>query len=363
MNKPIHPRRKRLKLASQRNNLKVSPLTRRRKVRSPIRSDISSETHTSDVVQNIIAKSPRKDAFPTPKLNYENSLNLRPIILNVKEKRRSNEFLECVATEHSPDIYIRGRKERSPSDAESLRTKYNCLKDFNEMQWLSKRGQDEKYRRHKRNNDYMELWFEFLDVDGDKSVSAEELEDPLVSLGLAKNRQEAEKLVSMYDQDGDMELDFNEFQKLLQGKRVTSKRVPLKDRMYRKKSLIASQRKNDKQNFRNTTEARIDAMFDKISNGSIRAANSLPLDMSISAYRRKLLMDANMSPRPEERRKGMYVLKGILESRKSAQKPQPKISGGGGKLQSSKTADKLVSKEMGVSMFRRLAHRVSSKPS
>ena len=62
----------------------------------------------------------------------------------------------------------------------------------------------------------MELWFEFLDVDGDKSVSAEELEDPLVSLGLARNREEAEKLVSMYDQDGDMELDFNEFQKLQQ---------------------------------------------------------------------------------------------------------------------------------------------------
>lgn len=354
MNKSIRPRQKKLQLPSQQKRLRVSPLTRR-KVRSPTTNNISSQTPTSDVVQTIISKSSRKNAFPTPKLNYEKSANLRPIILNVKEKRR----VKGTATEESPDVYIRGRKDKSFRDTERLRTKYNCLKHFDEMQWLSKRGQDEKSRRCKRNNEYMELWFEFLDVDGDKSVSAEELEDPLVSLGLARNREEAEKLVSMYDQDGDMELDFNEFQKLLQGKRVNNKRVPLKDRMYRKKSLIASQKKNDKLNYRNTTEARIDAMFDKISNGSIRAANGLPLDMSISAYRRKLLMDANMSPRPEEKRKGMYVLKGILESRKSASKSHLKVSGEGSELQSSKPVDKLAKKQKGISMFRRLAQSVS----
>ena len=247
MNEPIHPRQKKLRLPSQQKSLRVSPLTRR-KVRSPTTNGISSQTPTSDVVQTIISKSSRKNAFPTPKLNYEKSAHLRPIILHVKEKRRAKGYPEAVATERSPNVYIRGRKDKSFRDAEHLRTKYNCLKHFDEMQWLSKRGQDENSRRCKRNHDYMELWFEFLDVDGDKSVSAEELEDPLVSLGLARNREEAEKLVSMYDQDGDMELDFNEFQKLLQGKRVNNKRVPLKDRMYRKKSLIASQRKNDKLN-------------------------------------------------------------------------------------------------------------------
>ena len=152
-------------------------------------------------------------------------------------------MLEGAATEESPDVYIRGRKDKSLRDAERLRTKYDCLKHFDEMQWLSKRGQDEKSRRCKRNNEYMELWFEFLDVDGDKSVSAEELEDPLVSLGLARNREEAEKLVSMYDQDGDMELDFNEFQKLLQGKRVNNSECLLRTECTEKISYCVSEKK------------------------------------------------------------------------------------------------------------------------
>ena len=42
-------------------------------------------------------------------------------------------------------------------------------------------------------------------------------------------------LVKMYDQDGDMELDFDEFSKLLQGKRVNKGRVPLKNRTYSRK--------------------------------------------------------------------------------------------------------------------------------
>ena len=55
-------------------------------------------------------------------------------------------------------------------------------------------------------------------------------------------------------------------------------------------------------------------MFDDISSGKV-GTHGLPLDMSISAYRRKLLMDANMSPRDEDKRKGLLVLRGILSSR------------------------------------------------
>ena len=98
MNKSIRPRQQRLQLPSQQKRLRVSPLTRR-KVRSPTANDISSQTPTSDVVQTIISKSPRKNAFPTPKLNYEKSANLRPIILNVKEKRRAKGCSEGAATE------------------------------------------------------------------------------------------------------------------------------------------------------------------------------------------------------------------------------------------------------------------------
>ena len=138
MNEPIQPRQKKLRLPSQQKSLRVSPLTRR-KVRSPTTNGISSQTPTSDVVQTIISKSSRKNAFPTPKLNYEKSAHLRPIILHVKEKRRAK---GTKPARNEPNVYIRGRKDKSFRDAEHLRTKYNCLKHFDEAM-LSKRGQDE----------------------------------------------------------------------------------------------------------------------------------------------------------------------------------------------------------------------------
>ena len=47
----------------------------------------------------------------------------------------------------------------------------------------------------------------------------------------------------MYDQDGDMELDFNEFQKLLQGKRVNNKRVLLRIECTEKNLLLRLRKK------------------------------------------------------------------------------------------------------------------------
>ena len=335
-------------------NLRISPIRRQRRLR---KSSPSKPTtiQTSTPVSSMPPTSPKPDLnnFPTPKLNYENSLVLQPIIQDVKEKREAEEQIKQFndSVELSDPVYIAARKARDSKDIGISKKNFENLREFQEIQWLSKRGQAEKKKRTKRNDEYMMLWFDFLDVDGDESVSAEELEDPLVSLGLAKNRNEAEKLVKMYDQDGDMELDFDEFRKLLQGKRVNKGRVPLKDRMYRKKH---SKKRNGKSNYHNTTESRIDAMFDKISSGSVRSADGLPLDMSISAYRRKLLMDANMSPRDDDKRKGMYVLQGIIESRNAAQKAlaeQKKLAENGKMIQ--------PQKPVGLSMFRQLAHRVS----
>lgn len=178
-----------------------------------------------------------------------------------------------------------------------------------ELSWLNRRGVGEDKQRRTNHEQYMKAWFSFLDEDESGDIGVDELEDPLISLGLAHSRKDAEELVEQYDEDGDMELSYQEFRLLLMGKERKAKRVALKDRITRKKIAWKNQ-----SNPKKTTESRIESMFDDISSGKV-GTHGLPLDMSISAYRRKLLMDANMSPRDEDKRKGLLVLRGILSSR------------------------------------------------
>ena len=62
-----------------------------------------------------------------------------------------------------------------------------------------------QYQRVKDNAEMkkeLKSWFDFLDKDGSGEITVEELEDPLISMGLAKNRAEVESLVNKVDWDG-----------------------------------------------------------------------------------------------------------------------------------------------------------------
>ena len=56
----------------------------------------------------------------------------------------------------------------------------------------------------------MKTWFEFLDADGSGEVGLEELEDPLVSVGLARSREDVEDLVKLVDKSGNGEINLKE---------------------------------------------------------------------------------------------------------------------------------------------------------
>ncbi|KAK3261868.1 hypothetical protein CYMTET_29247 [Cymbomonas tetramitiformis] len=61
-------------------------------------------------------------------------------------------------------------------------------------------------------------WFDSMDADGSGEISADELQDPLMSTGIARNRQEVEYVVSTVDDDGSGEIGFEEFLRLLKPK-------------------------------------------------------------------------------------------------------------------------------------------------
>ena len=58
--------------------------------------------------------------------------------------------------------------------------------------------------------------FRALDEDGGESIGVDELEDPLIALGLVNDRAQVEKMVLEIDDDANIE--FEEFLQLVKGK-------------------------------------------------------------------------------------------------------------------------------------------------
>lgn len=53
--------------------------------------------------------------------------------------------------------------------------------------------------------------FSSLDGDGSGSIGTEELEEPLIGLGFADNREEVKQMIELVDQDGSGQIEFPEF--------------------------------------------------------------------------------------------------------------------------------------------------------
>lgn len=80
---------------------------------------------------------------------------------------------------------------------------------------MEKRGKKElKYY----SNDQIELlrkYFNQLDLDGSGTISPSEIEEMLISLGLARTREEVEEMICELDVNGNGELEFDEFLTML----------------------------------------------------------------------------------------------------------------------------------------------------
>ena len=63
----------------------------------------------------------------------------------------------------------------------------------------------------------MRDYFNSLDEDGSGSIGVEELEDPLIALGLVDNRQQVQQIVQLVDEDGSEMIEFGEFLSIIKG--------------------------------------------------------------------------------------------------------------------------------------------------
>lgn len=71
---------------------------------------------------------------------------------------------------------------------------------------------NEEYRRKIRD------YFDSLDLLGTGSIGITELEEPLITLGIAKGKNEVKKIMDEIDEDGSGEIEFGEFLQILKGK-------------------------------------------------------------------------------------------------------------------------------------------------
>jgi len=56
-----------------------------------------------------------------------------------------------------------------------------------------------------------------LDEDGSGSIGVDELEEPLIALGLVDNRQQVQSIVQLVDDDGSEMIEFAEFLTIIKG--------------------------------------------------------------------------------------------------------------------------------------------------
>jgi len=82
-------------------------------------------------------------------------------------------------------------------------------------QWLRKHGKEKYIDFNEEQMTILNDCFNDLDEDGSQAIGVDELEDPLIALGLVDNRAQVVEMVASIDDD--LQIDFEEFLKLVKG--------------------------------------------------------------------------------------------------------------------------------------------------
>eukprot|EP01017_Pseudomicrothorax_dubius_P019234 TRINITY_DN2115_c0_g1_i12.p1 TRINITY_DN2115_c0_g1~~TRINITY_DN2115_c0_g1_i12.p1 ORF type:complete len:277 (+),score=93.29 TRINITY_DN2115_c0_g1_i12:50-880(+) len=164
-----------------------------------------------------------------------------------------------------------------PKDTGQFRSQYI------ERQWMKKHGMKDFIDFDDNERQNLHKYFNSLDGDGSGSIGVDELEDPLIALGLVQTREDVEKLVKLVDEDGSGQIEFDEFLSIMS---------TIKNNSELKASPIFS-------------------FFKRMIDGEQlmdRMDKNIPFKLNVSQFRRKRIMDAIMSSSKEDKDSGMKIL-------------------------------------------------------
>lgn len=122
-----------------------------------------------------------------------------------------------------------------------------------------------------------------MDTDGSGAIGIDELEDPLIGLGLAENREEVMEMIAAVDEDGSNMIEFGEFLAIIKGSAGSG-----------------------------ATEkaAKINKFFKDMTTGKL-ASEGISFKMSVQKMRRDYLKDALMGDDQSKQEFGKKILKNI----------------------------------------------------
>ena len=81
--------------------------------------------------------------------------------------------------------------------------------------WLKSRGKEHCIAFDDQKINDLRECFNSLDDDGSGSIGVDELEDPLIALGLVDNRQQVQSIVKLVDDDQSEMIEFEEFMNII----------------------------------------------------------------------------------------------------------------------------------------------------
>ncbi|KAL4177372.1 hypothetical protein KRP22_002305 [Phytophthora ramorum] len=195
--------------------------------------------------------------------------------------------------------------------------------------WLDKHGRNSNLKSAREQLALMRRWFDSLDTDGSGEVGLDELEDPLVSVGLAENRDDVQHLIEEVDLNGTGSVTFDAFLNMLYPERVKRERMrrsplPLhtpKHRPPERPAVSPGRRgvnpkaKRSSQAHGNTSVNPVARLFADLQAGKL-GDMAIPFPVLITAYRRRMLLDAHMADSTTAKRVGSSVLKALEATRR-----------------------------------------------
>ena len=126
-------------------------------------------------------------------------------------------------------------------------------------------------------------YFTSLDQEKRGCIGWQELEEPLIALGLAENRQQVEEMVKVVDSDGSGQIEFEEFLEIVKGNKES-------------------------------------APISKFFRGLIDGKLIKDFRTVVSSYRRRMIMNALMCDDVKKKEKGERIMKAFARSISTSKK-------------------------------------------
>ena len=87
----------------------------------------------------------------------------------------------------------------------------------NQSKWLKTRGKKKFIDFDDDHRILLRKYFNSLDADGGGDIGVDELEEPLIALGLVDTREQVKKIVDTVDTDLTEKIEFEEFLSIVKG--------------------------------------------------------------------------------------------------------------------------------------------------